>query len=465
MANWWRKTRGQRVATGIAATVLLVGLLGCDSVSATPTDAGTTGDGPAARDAHVDAALDQLGADDAAVDAAREDAAGTEASGDAGTTDDAAVDAASEDAALTDASGDASTPRCNSTVGLTSPLSTCSASAPCIHPILGSTPITTPIDMAVCSTSDPSRTYFDDGLPLAWVDLDGVSRYTCVFRPPGAGPGAPRPLVIFFNGAGGNASGVYDHTSLRLNATSFDFYLGVNSGFTLASVQSRNLHWPYGAQDGSHQDILHRDLGSPSTNPDIANVDRLIDMLAADGSVDGERVYVMGWSNGGFFAQEYAIARRVTPTPGGHHVAAAAVYSAADPFNDTNPGEVPSCRLDPYPTSTVPILVVGRSCDIVACDEEQAVDLLAKGVLAAGAPGFTVSTWMTDLATRVQDVNAVRRIVSAQGDTVNSCLGPTFCSSTLAYLNHLRWPDGVADGSGINHELDMLGFLRDHPLP
>jgi len=32
-------------------------------------------------------------------------------------------------------------------------------------------------------------------------------------------------------------------------------------------------------------------------------------------------------------------------------------------------------------------------------------------------------------------------------------------------LNHVRWPDGVADRSGLDHEPELLDFLRAHPLP
>jgi len=39
-----------------------------------------------------------------------------------------------------------------------------------------------------------------------------------------------------------------------------------------------------------------------------------------------------------------------------------------------------------------------------------------------------------------------------------------FCGPNRALLNHARWPDGVADGSGVDHEPRMLDFLRDHPL-
>jgi poly(3-hydroxybutyrate) depolymerase len=77
-----------------------------------------------------------------------------------------------------------------------------------------------------------------------------------------------------------------------------------------------------------------RNLDSPSTNPDIARVDALIDTVVGQGMVDSRRIYVMGWSNGGFFAQLYVLARHATATPDGQRVAAAAVFAAANPFED-----------------------------------------------------------------------------------------------------------------------------------
>jgi poly(3-hydroxybutyrate) depolymerase len=49
-----------------------------------------------------------------------------------------------------------------------------------------------------------------------------------------------------------------------------------------------------------------------------------------DEGVDPRRIYVMGWSNGGFFGQLLAIARHAGSSAG-YRVAAAAVFASADP--------------------------------------------------------------------------------------------------------------------------------------
>ena len=235
-------------------------------------------------------------------------------------------------------------------------------------------------------------------------------------------------------------------------------------GFLLVSVQGRSLHYPTGnPRDGHHHDFYYRDLGAPSTNPDIANVDRIVDQLSASGAVDRSRIYLMGWSNGGYFGQMYAIARHARPTPGGNRVAAAAVFTAADPFHNTSRSQVPSCQLDPYPRSTVPILLVSRACDIVACDAAQAQAFAANGFETE--PGQVARTWFEDLATKVHDPNVEWTIVSGIGTVVAQCTPVPPCSVAAATLNHLRWPNGVGDQSGIDHEPAMLDFLRQHPLP
>lgn len=357
--------------------------------------------------------------------------------------------------------------------GMPAPLAVCSASDPCTRPApeLGVAQVTEPSSVPTCATSQPAqdqgRPAYDDGAPLQHVDATGVERYACLYSPPGASPTARHPLVVFLHGGGaGNAGNVYDFTSLRTKAA--NYLLGDDPtlpGFFLLSVQGRNLHYPtFNARDGRHHDFYFRDLRSPSANPDIANLDRLIDERVAAGAVDPRRIYLMGWSNGGFFAQMYAIARHEAPTPGGNRVAAAVPYTAADPFHNTRRDQVPSYQLDPYPTSAVPIMLVSRSCDIVACNPAQA-EAFEFGFGVITEPGHIVQAWMAqDLPAKVQNPNGQWVIVSGAGQLAGGCTPVNSCTPTIGLVNHLRWPDGVADG-GDDHEPAMLGFLRDHPLP
>jgi poly(3-hydroxybutyrate) depolymerase len=307
---------------------------------------------------------------------------------------------------------------------------------------------------------------FDDGPPIAAADAAGTMRYACRFRHPQATTAARRPLLVWIPGSGGSAQDVYDLTLLRQKASAYDLSGDpARPGYQLVSVQARNLHWMTpNAQDGPKHDFFQRDLASPSTNVDVANLDRLIDQVAQDGTVDAQRIYVMGWSNGAQFAQLYAVARHGTATPSGHHVAAAAIYSGADPFHNQPDQPIPSCQLDPYPKSSVPILVVSRACDVYACDEAQAAGLVSQG--ADVNPGAVVTTWMTDLVGKVGDLNGRWLLLSGMGTVTNVCTAPQQCDQDRAVKNHVRWPDGMAVGDGgRDHEPDMLDFLRDHPWP
>ncbi len=356
---------------------------------------------------------------------------------------------------------------CDPSVGLVAPLPVCSVGDPCTRLIVGAgtTPITTASEVPTC-TASAARGGFTDGAPRTFTDADGNTRYACAYLPPAASASAQVPLVVFWHGAGGHADDAYEGTSLRLHAQSYDLSGdAARPGFALVSIQGRNLHWPtLDPRDGPHHDQFHRDLAAPSTNRDVALADTIIDELVADGRIDASRVYVMGWSNGGFFAQLYAIARHEVPTPGGNRVAAASVFTAADPFQSPRFADAGRCDLAPVPATTVPIRIVSRACDIIACDQAQLDDLVANDMYVA-PPGVVVESWVMRLSTELGDPTTEWEIVAGTGATTASCTSPALCGLGIAGLNHIRWPDGVGDGSGTDHEPAMLDFLRAHPLP
>jgi poly(3-hydroxybutyrate) depolymerase len=342
---------------------------------------------------------------------------------------------------------------CDGRTGLCAPLAACTANAPC-RGIAGKT-IKDPIDLPTCRTTKKDRPAFDDGPPRQWVDsVTGEPRAACVFEPPGTSSAARVPLVVFFHGSHGSAGDAYDAALLRAKAASFHLGgAGAPQGFVLASVQGRNLEWPNKNPPGSHHDFYFRDLASPSANPDIRNADRLVDELAAKGNVDPARIYVMGWSNGAFFASLYSIARHDTPTPAGHRVAAAVAFAGGDPFSNTTPNASPSCAMTTVPTTHAPIQLIHRACDtIVPCNTAQGSD---------APPGFDVESWARTLRERAHDPNVVDILLDRAGHTVQTC--EASCGMLEGTTDHLRWPDGVADRGGIDSEPVMLAFLRDHP--
>lgn len=109
--------------------------------------------------------------------------------------------------------------------------------------------------------------------------------------------------------------------------------------------------------------------------------------------------------------------------------------------------------------STVPIFTIHRSCDsAVACNNAQRVKF-------SQPPGYDHAGWVTALEERIGDPAVTRVIIDDRGDSRGTCVAAADCGFFDGLENHLRWPDGVADGGGADWELDLLEFLRDHPLP
>ena len=371
---------------------------------------------------------------------------------------------------------------CTAGVGLSAPLPACSAATPCtrVAAELDVPTITTATEVPVCDNAVWNERYTHTVL--------GFERHACIYRPPGAATMSPRPLLVWFHPGGeGSADLAQSETGLLAKAANYDLSGDpLRPGFILVAVQGRNLRFPTTEpRDGQHHDFYFRDLSVPSTNPDIANADALIDALVQEGVVDTNRIYVSGWSNGGFFSQLYAVARHDTATPGGNRVAAAAVFAAAnpfsgitwDPFNETPAADGAACQYPDPPAIDVPIQIVYRTADAaVACDEVQAACFNTE-------PGYTTSQWVTNanaagmsLTGRVirglelhsnLDQDAMSCTDYSTGCPVIDCDTMPFQDGCLSVINHLRWPDGDYNNppAGTNRENDMLQFLASHPHP
>src|SRR5262249_13293989 len=158
----------------------------------------------------------------------------------------------------------------------------------------------------------------------------------------------------------------------------------------------------------SHFDFYFRD----PANPDVRSVDHLIDELVARGRVDPNRISVMGWSNGAFFAAYYAMLRHDRPTPGGARIAAAVPFAGGNPFSNVKPSENPSCQ-SAVPRTALPVLLIHRDCDdLVGCSPAQSRE---------APPGFDVETWADLLRTSGGDGSVVDLIVDRDGRKVGSC--------------------------------------------
>jgi hypothetical protein len=353
---------------------------------------------------------------------------------------------------------------CNHGVGLKSQSQTCSINDICndlvpsyaiYNPTI--TYIHTASDEPFCGTSELGvmlgRPYYYDGMARNWIDDDGVDRYWCETRPMGTSTTSPRPLVIWIPGSGGGAGNVYDKTSLRNKQQTVDLSENPERpGFILVSIQPRNLHWPtVESQDGSRSETYYRDPNSPSTNSDIALIDHIIDTLVAEGVVERERIYMMGWSNGARFSALYSISRHEQSTPGGNRIAAVANYSGGNPYTSFD-YTMPECALSNLPRSSIPYFMISRRCDIVACDAR--TDLKT-------VPGNIVEPWINSLRNEI-GADVTWLIIDTLGNPSPSCASADYCTESDALFGHLQWPDGLDDNGGIDHEPAMLQFLSNH---
>jgi poly(3-hydroxybutyrate) depolymerase len=364
------------------------------------------------------------------------------------------VDAASamNDAATIDAAAPgtcAVDTRCDGKTGLCAPTAQCSTASPCVDAQVGTTrqTVTSALTPPVCKTANAARPSFDDGAPRTWTAA-GIERAACLYSPPGAN----LPLVIYLHGATGAASAIYDATSLRQKAPTFNLSDDpARLGFVLASDQGRNMRSDNGNPAGARRDLYYRMYDQ---HADVAALDELIDGLVVEKNIDRTRIYLTGWSNGGFFAQAYGLLRHEQPTAGGNKVAAVAVFDAGNPFLEGVEGEA-ACAYQLLPKSTLPVFVVHRACSIVACNATQRI--------AVGSPpGFDVTSWIADLKAKVGATDVTELTLGATGQP-STCANA--CGRAIAIQQHVRWPDGVLDGSGMDYEPTMLNYLKAHPLP
>lgn len=123
-------------------------------------------------------------------------------------------------------------------------------------------------------------------LPERFVDVNGVRR---TYRVASAG-GARAPLVIVLHGAGGAGLGMAGLTGLAET--------GPAAGFTIAFPDGVGGVW----NDNRGAADLRRREGVD----DVEFLRRLVDELASAGTVDSDRVFLAGISNGALLAEHVA---------------------------------------------------------------------------------------------------------------------------------------------------------------
>ncbi|MBK9144920.1 MAG: hypothetical protein IPM23_20705 [Candidatus Melainabacteria bacterium] len=117
------------------------------------------------------------------------------------------------------------------------------------------------------------------------IEIDGLTRTARIYVPASYSPGRAMPLVLIFHG-------------LNMSADSMVAITGFNgiasrNGFIVAYCESARGRWADG-------------MNNPRGVDDLGYVKKLITQLAGKLSLDRRRIYALGLSNGGYFAQMLA---------------------------------------------------------------------------------------------------------------------------------------------------------------
>lgn len=123
---------------------------------------------------------------------------------------------------------------------------------------------------------------------------DGLTRVYALHLPPGYPESADWPLVVFLHGGGGNALSAQGFTRFNPVADEGGFLVAYPQGYT--AIDSASYVWADG-----------RNTAADRAGVDDAGfISALLDTLEEEYAVDPERIYVCGFSNGGFMTQRLA---------------------------------------------------------------------------------------------------------------------------------------------------------------
>jgi hypothetical protein len=265
---------------------------------------------------------------------------------------------------------------------------------------------------------------------IKFTDKNGEQRQACLFITPSI---KPLPLLVWLHASLLspssivltnliNEAGTADLTGIKYGPIGYHLLvpLGRDTTHIYPPPDDQGLGW-----DNWYRNYNRSD---PSLNVDVQTIDYFIDYVLnhrSDFKVDSSRVFMSGWSNGAAMALQYAL-----NTP---RIAAAAVYSAPDPYRDYKD----PCSQTPKPTYFTPVLTLYNQCDVIGiCQTGKAfIDDLN-------------NRYANKLTAKVVIIDSFFQIKTTCHLNCNSILG-------LGLIQHLRWPINLNDKVFFN-------FFRQH---
>ena len=133
-------------------------------------------------------------------------------------------------------------------------------------------------------------------VPLETLDHNGMERQYLLEVPVSYDGSSPVPLVLNFHGGCMDAAAQRDEMDMRAIAEEHNFILVYPQGLSESGRSSCSI-WNSGPFDSGDNKSQADDLGF---------IESLIGELSSNYSIDTERIYATGFSNGGFFT--YALA-------------------------------------------------------------------------------------------------------------------------------------------------------------
>ncbi len=142
---------------------------------------------------------------------------------------------------------------------------------------------------------------------LRRIDVDGIDRSYALHVPSGIGPGAP--LVVVLHGRGSSGEGEIAAGGWRSTADKAKFIIAAPNALTsYDGVEPRRTLTVRDWVRRKYRGLLGKNLARWHGGPnDVGLILSTIDTVSAEWKVDRGRVYVAGFSRGGFMAHKLAL--------------------------------------------------------------------------------------------------------------------------------------------------------------